>query len=113
MLHVHSIGGVCDDETAEKVEAAIRTGVSHCRGTTAILSRCNLSVFSAAVRLTDVNPHCRIHFIGVSVYILTVVYSRVSLPLNSWRSLPFKNCIHLDFHPDVNKVWEEKNNCKF
>ncbi|KAF1372544.1 hypothetical protein PFLUV_G00266600 [Perca fluviatilis] len=56
-------GGVCD-ETADKVAAAMRTGVSLCRGKTAILSRCNVSVFSEAVRLTDSNPHCRIHFIG-------------------------------------------------
>ncbi|XP_070848572.1 F-box DNA helicase 1 isoform X2 [Chaetodon trifascialis] len=56
-------GGVCD-ETAENMTAAMRTGVSHCRGKTAILSRCNLSVFSEAVRLTDANPLCRIHFIG-------------------------------------------------
>ncbi|XP_044042350.1 F-box DNA helicase 1 isoform X2 [Siniperca chuatsi] len=55
--------GVCD-ETAETVEAAIRTGVSHCQGKMAILSRCNLSVFSEAVRLTDANPLCRVHFIG-------------------------------------------------
>ncbi|XP_070709772.1 F-box DNA helicase 1 isoform X2 [Pempheris klunzingeri] len=56
-------GGVCD-ETAVKVEAAIRTGVRPCQGTTAILSRCNVSVFTEAVRLTDVNPLCRIHFVG-------------------------------------------------
>ncbi|TDG96882.1 hypothetical protein EPR50_G00233280 [Perca flavescens] len=56
-------GGVCD-ETADKVAAAMRTGVSLCRGKTAILSRCNVSVFGEAVRLTDCNPHCRIHFIG-------------------------------------------------
>ncbi|XP_078099220.1 F-box DNA helicase 1 [Sander vitreus] len=56
-------GGVCD-ETADKVAAAMKMGVSLCRGKTAILSRCNVSVFSEAVRLTDSNPHCRIHFIG-------------------------------------------------
>ncbi|XP_035531570.1 F-box DNA helicase 1 [Morone saxatilis] len=56
-------GGVCD-ETADNFRAAMRTGVSQCRGKTAILSRCNLSVFSEAVRLTDANLHCRIHFIG-------------------------------------------------
>ncbi|XP_070785004.1 F-box DNA helicase 1 [Enoplosus armatus] len=56
-------GGVCD-EAAERVEAAMRTGVSLCQGKTAILSRCNLSVFSEAVRLIDANPHCRVHFIG-------------------------------------------------
>nr|XP_046234545.1 F-box DNA helicase 1 [Scatophagus argus]XP_046234546.1 F-box DNA helicase 1 [Scatophagus argus] len=56
-------GGVCDD-TADNIRAAIKTGVSHCRGKTAILSRCNLSVFSEAVRLTDANPQCRVHFVG-------------------------------------------------
>ncbi|XP_071357961.1 F-box DNA helicase 1 isoform X2 [Trachinotus anak] len=56
-------GGVCD-ETAVKVAEAVRTGVSPCRGKTAILSRSNLTVFSIAVRLTDTNPQCRIHFIG-------------------------------------------------
>ncbi|XP_029317473.1 F-box DNA helicase 1 isoform X2 [Cottoperca gobio] len=56
-------GGVCD-ETADEVGAAMSSGVSLSRGKTAILSRCNLSVFNEAVRLTDSNPQCRIHFIG-------------------------------------------------
>ncbi|XP_069556232.1 F-box DNA helicase 1 isoform X1 [Brachyistius frenatus] len=56
-------GGVCD-EAADRVVEAVRTGASHRRGTTAILSRCNYGVFSEAVRLTDANPHCRLHFIG-------------------------------------------------
>uniref|UniRef100_UPI0037E8ED04 F-box DNA helicase 1 n=1 Tax=Semicossyphus pulcher TaxID=241346 RepID=UPI0037E8ED04 len=56
-------GGVCD-ETAEKAAAAIRQGVSLCPGKTAILSRCNISVFNEAVRLTDANPQCRLHFVG-------------------------------------------------
>lgn len=56
-------GGVCD-ETGDEVAEAVRTGVSLCRGKTAILSRCNTSVFSRAVQLTDANPRCRIHFIG-------------------------------------------------
>lgn len=60
------VGGVCD-EAADKAAEAVSTGVSLCRGKTAILSRCNLTVFSEAVRLTDANPHCRIHFVGVSV----------------------------------------------
>ncbi|KAG7234264.1 hypothetical protein INR49_004119 [Caranx melampygus] len=55
--------GVCD-ETAVKVTKDVWSGVSPCRGKTAILSRCNLTVFSNAVQLTDANPHCRIHFIG-------------------------------------------------
>uniref|UniRef100_A0A3Q1HGE1 F-box DNA helicase 1 n=1 Tax=Anabas testudineus TaxID=64144 RepID=A0A3Q1HGE1_ANATE len=38
--------------------------VGPCRGKTAILSRCNLTVFNEAVRLTDANLHCRIHFVG-------------------------------------------------
>lgn len=37
------------------------------RGKTAILSRCNVTVFSEAVRLTDANPHCRLHIVGVSI----------------------------------------------
>ncbi|XP_034529352.1 F-box DNA helicase 1 [Notolabrus celidotus] len=56
-------GGVCDD-TSEQAAAAIRQGVSHCPGKTAILSRCNLSVFNEAVRLTDANPQCKLHFVG-------------------------------------------------
>lgn len=39
-------------------------GTSEPEGQVAILSRCNTSVFSEAVRLTDANPHCRIHIIG-------------------------------------------------
>ncbi|KAE8281648.1 F-box DNA helicase 1 [Larimichthys crocea] len=56
-------GAVCDD-TADDIRATLRTGFSHCPGKTAILSRCNVSVFSEAVRLTDANPDCRIHFVG-------------------------------------------------
>ncbi|XP_041637121.1 F-box DNA helicase 1 [Cheilinus undulatus] len=56
-------GGVCD-ETAEKAAAAVRQGISHCPGQTAILSRCNLTVFNEAVRLTDANSQCRLHFVG-------------------------------------------------
>ncbi|XP_073336355.1 F-box DNA helicase 1 [Pagrus major] len=56
-------GGV-SDETVDSVKAAMRTGVSNCRGKMAILSRCNFSVFSEAVRLTDANPRCKVHFIG-------------------------------------------------
>uniref|UniRef100_A0A3B4XRS4 DNA 3'-5' helicase n=1 Tax=Seriola lalandi dorsalis TaxID=1841481 RepID=A0A3B4XRS4_SERLL len=43
---------------------AVRTGASPCRGKVAILARCNLSVFTIAVMLTDANPQCQIHFIG-------------------------------------------------
>lgn len=57
-------GRVCD-ETAAKVTKDVWRGVSPCRGKTAILSRCNVTVFKNAVELTDANPHCRIHFIGV------------------------------------------------
>ncbi|XP_023278754.1 F-box DNA helicase 1 [Seriola lalandi dorsalis] len=56
-------GGVCD-EAAVKVAEAVRTGASPCRGKVAILARCNLSVFTIAVMLTDANPQCQIHFIG-------------------------------------------------
>lgn len=56
-------GGVCD-ETAEQAAAAIRRGVSQSPGKTAILSRCNFSVFEEAVRLTDTNSQCRLHFVG-------------------------------------------------
>lgn len=55
-------GGVCD-ETTDDIKDAMRTGISRCPGT-AILSRCNLSVFSEAVQLTDANSNCRIHFVG-------------------------------------------------
>ncbi|XP_059366881.1 F-box DNA helicase 1-like isoform X1 [Carassius carassius] len=33
-------------------------------GSVAILSRCNVTVFSEAVRLTDVNPSCKIYIVG-------------------------------------------------
>lgn len=56
-------GGVCD-ETADSAFAAIDAGVSLSQGKTAILSRCNVTVFSEAVRLTDINPLCRVHFVG-------------------------------------------------
>lgn len=60
-------GGVCD-EAADNVRAALMEGVSLCPGKTAILSRCNVTVFGEAVRLTDSNPQCRLHFIGVSLH---------------------------------------------
>lgn len=56
-------GGVCDD-AADRVVEAVGAGVCQSRGKTAILSRCNFGVFSEAVRLTDANPCCRLHFIG-------------------------------------------------
>ncbi|XP_062238623.1 F-box DNA helicase 1 [Platichthys flesus] len=56
-------GGVCNQAAVETLEF-VRTGVSPNPGKIAILSRCNYSVFSTAVSLTDVNPLCRIHFIG-------------------------------------------------
>lgn len=33
-------------------------------GSVAILSRCNVTVFSEAVRLTDINPSCKIYIVG-------------------------------------------------
>ncbi|XP_029350901.1 F-box DNA helicase 1 isoform X2 [Echeneis naucrates] len=56
-------GSVCDQEAAKILEA-VRTGVSPCQGKMAILSRCNINVFSTAVKLIDANPQCHIHFIG-------------------------------------------------
>uniref|UniRef100_A0A667XDH5 DNA 3'-5' helicase n=1 Tax=Myripristis murdjan TaxID=586833 RepID=A0A667XDH5_9TELE len=49
---------------SEETMATARSGVSRAPGKTAILSRCNATVFSEAVRLTDANPNCRIHFVG-------------------------------------------------
>lgn len=70
VLHVRCAGGVCD-ETADEAGAAVSSGASLSQGKTAILTRCNLSVFREAVRLTDANPQCRIHFIGVSQCVCT------------------------------------------
>ncbi|KAM9846194.1 F-box DNA helicase 1 [Aulostomus maculatus] len=56
-------GGVCD-KAADEALAAVKAGRTVGQGKMAILSRCNVSVFSEAVRLTDINPQCRIHFIG-------------------------------------------------
>ncbi|XP_059182221.1 F-box DNA helicase 1 isoform X2 [Centropristis striata] len=56
-------GGVCDED-ADKIGEALNTGVSLGQGKTAILARCNITVFSEAVRLTDSNPQCQIHLIG-------------------------------------------------
>ncbi|KAM4615291.1 F-box DNA helicase 1 [Polymixia lowei] len=52
--------------SGESVDAAemLRTGVASARGKTAVLSRSNVGVFSEAVRVTDANPNCRIHFVG-------------------------------------------------
>ncbi|XP_020508172.2 F-box DNA helicase 1 [Labrus bergylta] len=56
-------GGVCD-KTAEEAAEAIMQGVSQCPGKTAILSRCNITVFNEAVRLLDANRTCQLHFVG-------------------------------------------------
>lgn len=64
---IYSVGGVCDN-AADRIVEAVGAGACQSRGKTAILSRCNFGVFSEAVRLTDANPSCRLHFIGVSVY---------------------------------------------
>ncbi|KAM9824566.1 F-box DNA helicase 1 [Neosynchiropus ocellatus] len=51
-------------EPAKAALASITAAEKHGSGTTAILSRCNLSVFNRAVQLIDTNPLCRLHFIG-------------------------------------------------
>ncbi|XP_061570172.1 F-box DNA helicase 1 [Cololabis saira] len=51
-------------ETAGRAVEAAQSGVNQNPGKIAILSRCNYGVFSQAVKLTDANPNCRIHFIG-------------------------------------------------
>lgn len=56
-------GGVSDDSAVD-VADSVRRGVSPSRGKTAILSRTNLTVFSEAVKVTDANSTCRIHFVG-------------------------------------------------
>lgn len=56
-------GGVSDDSAVDVAES-VRRGVSPSRGKTAILSRTNLTVFSEAVKVTDANSSCRIHFVG-------------------------------------------------
>ncbi|KAK3544963.1 hypothetical protein QTP86_029943 [Hemibagrus guttatus] len=49
-----------DSETLDNIRLA-RTQVG---GKVAILCRCNVTVFSEAVRLTDINPNCKIHIVG-------------------------------------------------
>lgn len=56
-------GGVSDDSTVHVAES-VRRGVSPSRGKTAILSRTNVTVFSEAVKVTDANSSCYIHFVG-------------------------------------------------
>uniref|UniRef100_A0A8C6WVA5 F-box DNA helicase 1 n=1 Tax=Neogobius melanostomus TaxID=47308 RepID=A0A8C6WVA5_9GOBI len=56
-------GGVSDDSAVD-IADSVRRGVSPSRGKTAILSRTNLTVFSEAVKVTDANPSCHIHFVG-------------------------------------------------
>ncbi|XP_053544195.1 F-box DNA helicase 1 isoform X2 [Ictalurus punctatus] len=49
-----------DNETLDTIKQA-HTQVG---GKVAILCRCNLTVFGEAVRLTDINPNCKIHIVG-------------------------------------------------
>ncbi|KAM6984740.1 F-box DNA helicase 1 [Aplochiton taeniatus] len=45
-------------------EGTARSGLTLGGGRTAILSRCNATVFDEAVNLTDTNPRCRLHIVG-------------------------------------------------
>ncbi|XP_061922329.1 F-box DNA helicase 1 isoform X2 [Entelurus aequoreus] len=56
-------GGVFDDKAAQAAQD-VASGKTPGKGTSAILSRCNLTMFSEAVRLTEVNTECSIHFVG-------------------------------------------------
>ncbi|XP_051911185.1 F-box DNA helicase 1 [Hippocampus zosterae] len=56
-------GGVFDEKSAQARED-VANGKSPSQGNTAILFRCNLGVFSEAVRLIEANAKCSIHFIG-------------------------------------------------
>ncbi|XP_061662717.1 F-box DNA helicase 1 isoform X2 [Syngnathoides biaculeatus] len=58
-----SQGSVFDEKSAQ-AQQDVANGRSPAKGNTAILSRCNFGVFSEAVRLTEANPECTIHFIG-------------------------------------------------
>lgn len=61
------VGGKQDGCVRGKAVDSLRpltTGLSPGRGKLAVLSRSNVSVFDQAVRLTDANPHCRLHIIG-------------------------------------------------
>ncbi|XP_066523204.1 F-box DNA helicase 1 isoform X2 [Hoplias malabaricus] len=49
-----------DKETLESIKLAKTKD----RGKVAILCRCNLTLFSEAVRLTDTNSNCKIHIVG-------------------------------------------------
>ncbi|XP_051976792.1 F-box DNA helicase 1-like [Xyrauchen texanus] len=49
-----------DSQTLE----GLKLGQMLLKGRVAILSRCNITVFSEAVRLTDVNPSCKIYIVG-------------------------------------------------
>ncbi|XP_022527587.2 F-box DNA helicase 1 [Astyanax mexicanus] len=49
-----------DKETLESV----KLGAKQVTGKVSILCRCNVTVFSEAVRLTDANPSCKIHIVG-------------------------------------------------
>ncbi|XP_054608861.1 F-box DNA helicase 1 isoform X2 [Dunckerocampus dactyliophorus] len=56
-------GGVFDEKAAQAARD-VASGKTPGKGKTAILSRCNQTIFSEAVRLTDANTECRIHFVG-------------------------------------------------
>ncbi|XP_053364866.1 F-box DNA helicase 1 [Clarias gariepinus] len=43
---------------------SIKQAQSQVGGNVAILCRCNVTVFAEAVRLTDINPNCKIHIVG-------------------------------------------------
>lgn len=76
MCVFHFEGGLCD-ENADRIKESVQTGVSVCQGKTAILSRCNLTVFIEAVALITANPACRVHFVGVSVCVCMHVHACV------------------------------------
>ncbi|KAF5897197.1 F-box DNA helicase 1-like isoform X2, partial [Clarias magur] len=55
--------GTVRGEDKERLDS-IKHAQSQVGGTVAILCRCNVTVFTEAVRLTDINPNCKIHIVG-------------------------------------------------
>ncbi|KAG7320458.1 hypothetical protein KOW79_016311 [Hemibagrus wyckioides] len=55
--------GIVRGEDSETLDN-IRQARTQAGGKVAILCRCNVTVFSEAVRLTDINPNCKIHIVG-------------------------------------------------
>lgn len=88
----------------------LTTGLSPGRGKLAVLSRSNVSVFDQAVRLTDANPHCSLHIIGVSLHTPPQTHTCLGLVLDMYFPLQGVENFGLKRIMDIWVLMQPENN---